>query len=102
MSKSCCTNGGEEECRKNFGGKARKRKNTLGRPRRRYVNNIKMDFREIAWVSMDWIDLPQVRDQSRVLVNTVINIRVPKNAGKFLSNCTTGVFLRRAQLHEVN
>jgi hypothetical protein len=49
----------------------------LGRPRRRWVDNIKMDLREIGWDGVDWIDLAQDRDQWRVLVNTVINLRVP-------------------------
>jgi hypothetical protein len=49
----------------------------LGRPRRRWVNNIKMDHREIGWDDMDWIDLAQNRDQWRALVNTVMNLRVP-------------------------
>jgi hypothetical protein len=44
---------------------------------RRWVDNIKMDLREIGFVGMDWIDLAQDRDQWRVLVNTVINLRVP-------------------------
>jgi hypothetical protein len=52
-------------------------KRPLGRPRRRWVDNIKMDLTEIGWVSMEWIDLPQDRDQWRALVNTVMNIRVP-------------------------
>jgi hypothetical protein len=38
-------------------------KRSLGRPRRRWVNNIKMELREIAWDGVDWIDLAQVRDQ---------------------------------------
>jgi hypothetical protein len=46
----------------------------LGRPRRRWVDNIKIDLREIGWNSMDWIDLPQDRDQWRALVNTVMNL----------------------------
>jgi hypothetical protein len=48
----------------------------LGRPRRRWVDNIKMDLREIGWDGMDWIDLAQERDQWRALVNTVMNLRV--------------------------
>jgi hypothetical protein len=48
-----------------------------GRPRRRWVDNIKMDFRDIGWDGMDWIDLAQNRDQWRALVNTVMNLRIP-------------------------
>jgi hypothetical protein len=48
----------------------------LGRPRRRWVNNMKMDLREIRGDGMDSIDLAQDRDQWRVLVNTVMNLRV--------------------------
>jgi hypothetical protein len=48
----------------------------LGRPRRRWVDNIKMDLREIGWDGMDWINLAQDRDQWRALVNTVMNFRV--------------------------
>jgi hypothetical protein len=52
-------------------------KRPLGRPRRRLVDNIKMDLREIGWYSRDWIELAQDRDQWRALVNTVMNLRVP-------------------------
>jgi hypothetical protein len=52
-------------------------KRPLGRPRRRWVDNIKMDLGEMGWDCMDWIDLAQDRDQWRPLVNTVINLRVP-------------------------
>jgi transcription termination factor 2 len=48
----------------------------LGRPRRKWVDNIKMDLREIEWDGMDWIDLAQNSNQWRVLVNTVLNLRV--------------------------
>jgi hypothetical protein len=51
-------------------------KRPLGRPRCRWVDNIKMDLREIGW-DMDWIDLAQDRDQWRALVNMVINLQVP-------------------------
>jgi hypothetical protein len=49
----------------------------LGRPRRRWVDNIKMDRREIGWDGVDWVELAQDRDHWRALVNTVMNIRVP-------------------------
>jgi hypothetical protein len=47
------------------------------RPRRRWVDNIKMDLREIGSDGMDWIKLAQDRDHWRALVNTVMNLRVP-------------------------
>jgi len=49
----------------------------LGRPRRRWEDNIKMDLQEVCFGSMDWIDLSQDRDRWRSLVNAVINFRVP-------------------------
>jgi hypothetical protein len=49
----------------------------LGRPRRGWEGNIKMDLREIGFGDVDWIDLAQDRDRWRALVNTVINLRVP-------------------------
>jgi hypothetical protein len=49
-------------------------KRPLGRPRRRWVNNIKMDLREIRCGGLDWIDLVQDGDQWRDLVNTVMNL----------------------------
>jgi hypothetical protein len=52
-------------------------KRQLGRPRRKWVDNIKMDLRGIGWDGMDWIDLAQDRDQCGALVNTVMNLRVP-------------------------
>jgi hypothetical protein len=51
-------------------------KRPLGRPRRRWVDNIKIDLIEIGWNGTDWIDLAQDRDQWRTLVNTVTNHRV--------------------------
>jgi hypothetical protein len=52
-------------------------KRPLGRRRRRWVDNIKIDLREIEWDGMDWIDLAQDRDHWRALMNTVMNLRVP-------------------------
>jgi hypothetical protein len=49
----------------------------LGRPRRRSVDNIEMDLREVRWDGRDWIDLAQDRDRWRARVNTMMNLRVP-------------------------
>jgi hypothetical protein len=56
-------------------------KTPLGTPRRKWVDNIKMDLREMGWDGMDWIDLVQDRDQWRALVNTVMNLRFHKMLG---------------------
>jgi hypothetical protein len=48
----------------------------LGRARRRWVDNIEMDIREIVWDGVDWMDLAQDRDQWRALVNTLMYLRV--------------------------
>jgi hypothetical protein len=52
-------------------------KRPLGRPRHRWVDNIKIGLREIRWEGRDWIELAQDRDQWRALVNMVINLQVP-------------------------
>jgi hypothetical protein len=52
-------------------------KKPLGRPRRRWVVNIKIDLLEIGWGGVDWIGLAQDRDNWRALVNAVMNLRVP-------------------------
>jgi hypothetical protein len=52
-------------------------KSPLGRPRRRWMDNIKMDLREIGRNGVDLIDMTQARDQWRALVNTLLNLRVP-------------------------
>jgi hypothetical protein len=49
----------------------------LGRPRRRWEDNIKMDLQEVGWGGMDWIDMAQDRDRWRALVSAVMNRRVP-------------------------
>jgi hypothetical protein len=51
---------------------------------------------------MDWIDLAQDRNHWIDLVNAVMNFRLPQNAGKFLSSCTTCGLSRRAQFHGVS
>jgi hypothetical protein len=52
-------------------------KRPLGRPRRRWEDNIRMDLREIKCKVVDWIHGAQDRDQWRAFVNTVMNLRVP-------------------------
>jgi hypothetical protein len=52
-------------------------KRPLGRPRHRWVDNIKMDLREIGSGGMDYLNLAKNRDQWRALVSTVMNLRVP-------------------------
>jgi hypothetical protein len=69
-------NGKKRNSRRILVGKP-KGKRPVGRPRRRWVNNIKIDLKEKGWGVMDWIGLAQDRDQWRALVNTVMNLLVP-------------------------
>jgi hypothetical protein len=68
--------GEEEEFILDFVGNTGGKRLLLG-PRRRWEDNIKMDFREIEWCGTDWIHLVEGRGQWRALVNTVMNLRVP-------------------------
>jgi hypothetical protein len=52
-------------------------KRPLGRPRRRWVDNIKRDLGEVVWGDVDWIGLAKDRNKWRALVNSVLNLRVP-------------------------
>jgi hypothetical protein len=76
MGRACSTNG---EKRNAYTILVRKLegKRPLGRPRRRWMDNIKKDLREIRCDDMVWIDPAQDRDQWRDLVNTVMNLRFP-------------------------
>jgi hypothetical protein len=77
-----------------------KGKRPLGRPRLRVVDPIILDLRQIELHCMDWIDLAQDSDQWNAFGNTAVNLRVPYNAGKFLSGCTTISFSRSVLHHE--
>ena len=64
-------------------------KRSLGRPRRRWEDNIEMD-REVGRGCGDWMELAKDRDRWRARVSTVMNFRVPYNAESFLISCKTG------------
>ena len=70
-------------------------KRPLGRPRHRWVDNIRMDLQEVRFGYMDWIGLAQDKDSWRTLVSAVMNLRVPCNAGNFLTSCKPVIFSRR-------
>ena len=76
MGWACGTYGSGKGVYKTLLGKPEGRR-PLGRPRRRWVDNIKMDLQEVGCVYMDWIGLAQDRDRWRKLVSAVMNLRVP-------------------------
>ena len=77
-------------------------KRPLGRPRRRWVDNIIMDLQEVGCGYVDWIGLAQDRDRWRTLVSAVLNLRVPLNAGNFLTSCKPVSFSRWTLHHGVS
>jgi hypothetical protein len=76
MGATCSAYGGEESVYSVVVGKP-EGKRPLGRPRHRWKDNIKMDLQEVGCEGMDWIELAQVRDRWRALVNAVMNLRIP-------------------------
>jgi hypothetical protein len=77
-------------------------KRPLGRPRRRWVDNIKIYLLEIGWARVDWMGLAQDRDKWRALVNAVMNHRVSKSAGKLSSGYIIGDLSSSSQFHRVS
>jgi hypothetical protein len=84
MGRACNTRGCEEECIRVLVSKTAG-KRPLGRTRRRWENNIKIDVREIEISGMNWINLAEVRDQWRAHANMEVKLQVPQNVAKFLS-----------------
>jgi hypothetical protein len=77
-------------------------KRPLGRPRLRWVDNIRMDLGEVGWGDVDWIGLAKERNRWRAVVNSVLNLRVPWNAGKLSSGLISSNLSSSAQLHRVS
>jgi hypothetical protein len=75
MGGSCSTNGEKTNAYRLLVGKPEGRR-PLGRPRRRWVDNIRVDLGEVVWGDVDWIDLAKDRNSWRALVNSVLNFRV--------------------------
>jgi hypothetical protein len=76
MGGPCSTNGEKRNAYRLLVGKS-KGKWPLGRPRRRWVDNIRMDVGEVGWGDVDWIGLAKDRNKWRALMNWVLNLRVP-------------------------
>jgi hypothetical protein len=76
-------------------------KRPLGRRRLRCEDNIKIDLQEVGCRGMDWIDQAQDKDRWRALVNAVMNLRAPENAGNFWIIREPVSFSRRTLLHGV-
>jgi hypothetical protein len=77
-------------------------KRPMGRPRCRWVYNIRNDLQEVVCGYMDWIGLAQDRDRWWTLVSAVMNLGVPGNARNFLTSCKPVSFSRRTLQHEVS
>jgi len=77
-------------------------KRALGKPMRRWVGNIRMDLQEVGCGYMDWIGLTQDRYRWPTLVSAVMNLRVPWNAGNFLTSFKSVSFSRRTLHHAVS
>jgi hypothetical protein len=84
MGLACGTYGRQERCIQGLVGRS-EGKRPFGRPRHRWEDNIKIDLQEVVWGGMAWIDLAQDRDRWWALVNAVMNLQVPQNAGNFLT-----------------
>jgi hypothetical protein len=78
------------------------RKRPLERPRHRWVDNIRMDLGEVGWSDVDWIGLAKNRNRWRALVNSVLNLQVPRNAGKLSSGLASSGLSSNVLLNRVS
>jgi hypothetical protein len=76
MGGPCSTNGEKRNAYRLLVGK-QEGKRPLGRPRRSWVDIIRMDLGEVEWGDVDWIGLAKDRNRWRAVVNSVLNLRVP-------------------------
>jgi hypothetical protein len=76
MSGPCNTNGEKRSAFRLMPGKS-ERERLLRRPKRRWVDNIRMDLGKVGWGDVDWIGLAKDRNRWRTLVNSVLNLRFP-------------------------
>jgi hypothetical protein len=96
MGGSCSRNGEKRNAFRLLVGKQEEPR-PLGRPIRRWVDNIKMDHAEVGWGGVDWVGLAEDRDKWRGHLNAVMNLRV--HAGNFSGGCTTCGLSTTAQRH---
>jgi hypothetical protein len=102
MGGSCRTNGEKRNAYRLLVGKP-EGKRQLGRPRLRWMDNIKIDLGEIGRDGMDWIGLAHDRNKWRALMDSVMNLWFPSNAGIIISiGFTTDGLSSRAQLHLIS
>jgi hypothetical protein len=101
MGVPCSTNGEERNAYRLLVGKPEGRR-PLGRPRCRWVDNIRMDLGKVWWGDVDWIGLAKDRNRWRAVVNSILNLWVSCNAGKLSSDLTSSGLSSSVQLHIVS
>jgi hypothetical protein len=77
-------------------------KRPIGRPIRRLADNIRMELGEVGWGDVDWIGLSEDKNRWRALVNSVLILRVPWNAGKLSGGLASNGLSSSVQLHRVS